>query len=437
MTQNKDRKAKIRARMAQSGEPYTEAARHVDAREPSAAELAGRGVADAEARAAAYADGDHSWEAHQARLDLDGVEWWETRRRGRPVRLWEAVIETRTSALDLDDAIDRLGIDVRRPVHRAVDSDGDNALLVQPWDIGDKEGTAGPYHRELREIDPARLSAVERRHLLLDYPAAAAHLTADRGPYSPLQDAYVSDYVASLLHGRRRLLGRLSAGQEAEIERQREAVLSAGISLTFWRCHHMVLFLAGPDLASARARAAELAATVVDYAGRPVGRVVSVRPDDGFASAVDGLWCHPADQGGFTTSALFNDFDLAERTTGDAAVIADLLQAAARALNADYAREHAEYADYEARLHTQSDGSRTLSTPAALASVADQVRERYRDSSPAELLEEAAAADYLADRVYSKASETDWDVKRIERTRHKAKILRGMAGEAGTRDAGR
>ena len=31
MTQNKDRKARIRARMAQTGEPYTEAARHVDA----------------------------------------------------------------------------------------------------------------------------------------------------------------------------------------------------------------------------------------------------------------------------------------------------------------------------------------------------------------------------------------------------------------------
>jgi hypothetical protein len=65
------------------------------------------------------------------------------------------------------------------------------------------------------------------------------------------------------------------------------------------------------------------------------------------------------------------------------------------------------------------------------------VRSRYGHSTAAELLEEADAADYLADRVYSKASETDWDVKRIERTRHKAKILRGMADEAGTHDAGR
>jgi hypothetical protein len=36
VTQNKDRKAKIRARMAQTGEPYTEAARQVDAGKPAA-----------------------------------------------------------------------------------------------------------------------------------------------------------------------------------------------------------------------------------------------------------------------------------------------------------------------------------------------------------------------------------------------------------------
>ena len=34
MTQNRDRKGKIRARMAATGEPYTEAARHVDIRDP-------------------------------------------------------------------------------------------------------------------------------------------------------------------------------------------------------------------------------------------------------------------------------------------------------------------------------------------------------------------------------------------------------------------
>ena len=37
MTQNKDRKAKIRARMASTGEPYSEAARHIDPLEPPSA----------------------------------------------------------------------------------------------------------------------------------------------------------------------------------------------------------------------------------------------------------------------------------------------------------------------------------------------------------------------------------------------------------------
>ena len=45
MTQNRDRKQAIRARMAATGEPYTEAARHVDAGPPPAADSAGEHLA--------------------------------------------------------------------------------------------------------------------------------------------------------------------------------------------------------------------------------------------------------------------------------------------------------------------------------------------------------------------------------------------------------
>ena len=41
MTQNRDRKGKIRARMAATGEPYTEAARHIGAGPSPAADSAG------------------------------------------------------------------------------------------------------------------------------------------------------------------------------------------------------------------------------------------------------------------------------------------------------------------------------------------------------------------------------------------------------------
>ena len=84
----------------------------------------------------------------------------------------------------------------------------------------------------------------------------------------------------------------------------------------------------------------------------------------------------------------------------------------------------AEHAEFEARLHTQPDGSRTLSTPAELAAEAAAARAEYSEASVSELRAAADTADYMADRVYGRSVETDRDLKRIERTRHRAKILR-------------
>jgi hypothetical protein len=90
------------------------------------------------------------------------------------------------------------------------------------------------------------------------------------------------------------------------------------------------------------------------------------------------------------------------------------------------AREHQVF---EARLHTQPDGARTLSTPAELARVATAARARHRGKSPAELRQAAELADYMADRVYGRAVENDEDFKRIEHARHEARTLRELAGD--------
>ena len=210
MTQNKDRKATIRARMAGTGEPYSEAARRIDLLEPSPAELAERGVKDARARVAAYPDDSWEYEARRARLDLHGVERWEDRRAGRPVRLWEAIIETRTSALDLDDAFTRLGLYIRHPWHRTITAAG---LLQSTWHIDDVH-SPGPARDELREIAPDRLSPAERRQMELDYPVTALEHRARREPYSPLHAAHVEDYLHSLRRGSRRLLGHVTPARK-------------------------------------------------------------------------------------------------------------------------------------------------------------------------------------------------------------------------------
>ncbi len=165
MTQNRDRKDKIRARMAATGEPYTAAARHIDGAGPSPAELAGRGVAAARARAEAYSADDPGHEAFRARRELAGVEEWERRRAGRPVRLWAAVIEIRTSALDEDDAWVRLGIYLRHPWHRP----GASPLLygTWPWRLTGSKPARPGIRDCLDQLDPAQLSAAARRRLEL------------------------------------------------------------------------------------------------------------------------------------------------------------------------------------------------------------------------------------------------------------------------------
>lgn len=405
-------------RQARTGESYARAHRIARdlAASPSPAELDERGVAGARARRASFSGDDWSMGARTAQSDLFAVEEWEGRSDGRQVRLWDGVIEVRTSAVDEDDASLRLGSYVRWPLHRAGSSNG---LLSGEEETG--EDTPGEY---LARIDESRLTAAERRLLTLDYAPAA--LGVPGGPFSERQGAHVQDYLESLHRAHLRLLGHFPAGREAELDRDRGLLLE-GADLTFWRARRHAWFLAGPGIESARERAAELASTIVDYAGRPAGRVVSITPDDGFRHAVDGLWCHPATL--VPVTELWDDYDLAEHSTGEPAAVAALLAFERAALDSAYHRDAREIAEHEARLHLQPDGARTLSTPAELRAAAAACRKRYAGTDPAVLRQKADEADYMASRVYGKAVDNDQDYKRIEYAEHEARTLRAMASE--------
>lgn len=417
MSHSKARREAL-ARQAETGEPYARAHRIArdTAASPSPAELAERGVADARARLASFAGDDWSMEARAAQRDLYAVEEWEDGCDGRQVRLWDVVIEVRTSAVDEDDARSRLGSYLRWPLHRAGSSNG---LLS-----GEESTSEDAPGECLARIDGSRLTTAERRLLTLDYAPAA--LGVPGGPFSERNDAHVQDYLESLGRGHRRLLGHFPAGREAELDRDRGLLLD-GADLTFWRARRYAWFLAGPGIESARERAAELASTIVDYAGRPAGRIVSITPDDGFKSAVDGLWCHPATQ--VPVTELFDDYDLAEHSTGHPSAVAALLVFGRAALDASYHRDAREIAEHEARLHLQPDGARTLSTAAELSAVAAACRKEYAGKDPAVLRQKADEADYMANRVYGKAVDSDQDCKRIEYAEHEAKTLRAMADE--------
>ncbi|WP_199433238.1 hypothetical protein [Qaidamihabitans albus] len=172
------------------------------------------------------------------------------------VRLWSAALDVRVTALDAGDACFRLAL--RHPYHRL----GDVPELYRAESIG-------PYAGEL--------TPDERCLLELDYPRGVLPHADDRAPHGRFEQAHVADYVQALLLAHERLLdppderaGRRLAARRA---------LRPEVRLHVWRVRYRALLLAGADRASARARAGELAATIVDYAGRPLARVVHVRPE--------------------------------------------------------------------------------------------------------------------------------------------------------------
>ncbi len=444
---------------AREGEKFTTALRRHQGPEASPAELAALGVADAEKYAASFAD-KNNWDrdANQARQQWREVQHWEEMRAGREIRIWHAVIETRAAALDADDAWHRLSLYMRSPLHRG----GDKPLLHMTWEIDDaawEEAKERGYRRELDPLDPADLTEDERRRLEADYPRGVFTHTATRGElYGAWEQAHVADYCQALERTARMIeQGRGLTEDDlqqwaAELDAER-GPLPPGIALTYWRAHWRVEFLAGYDEASARERAEELAATVVDYAGRPIGRVVdgSLEPDDGFRNAVDGRWMHPAafNSDGLTAQDLWEDYAEVEaraaagEPVGSRPVLRDMYRLAAEQLRESFARSTGEHTAHEAKLHTQPDGTRTYTTPGTMQIITANARQEAAGKTPAELREMAEHADYMARRVYGKVVENDNDVHRIEATEQRAKVwakladdieaITALAGEAAAR----
>jgi hypothetical protein len=255
-----------------------------------------------------FPDSDESREARRARRLLAAVEAWEARRRRRCVRLWTAVVEVRATAVDAGDARYRLSGRLHRPCHRT----GETAVLVTteepgPCPLG-MAGHAAGYSRR----------AWRHRH--------------DRSAFGEWERAHVDAYVRALLAGQARVTSRAGGGTEPVPVACGPVPLDGELGL--WRVRHRVLFLAGPG--ESGVRAAELAATVVDHAGRRLARVVGLEPDD--EHSTDGSSLHPACVlGASRIAALWDDYDAAEHDAGDAAALATVLGAAAERLRSSFA----------------------------------------------------------------------------------------------------
>lgn len=247
--------------------------------------------------------------AARLRRDAADVERWEHRRRGRHVRLWIVDIEARAAAVDAPEAGFRLSRYVRRPLHRI----GDVPVLRR---------TGVP------EVVPADGVHGDDGACLVSYPRGALACRRDRVPFGELERVHVAAYVKALALAR----ARLSSAQattpdvgDGVDEGSRPRTCDPGLGL--WRVRHRVLCLAGPG--EAPARAAELAATVVDDAGLPSARVVDLRADDGYVDA-GGRRIHPAVLlCSRATTALWDDYDVAEADVGEPSALADVLARAA------------------------------------------------------------------------------------------------------------
>ncbi|MBB3052712.1 hypothetical protein FHS23_003746 [Prauserella isguenensis] len=281
-------------------------------------------------RAAEYGPHDGSVEWSRRRQESLDVEAWEVRRCGRTARLWTAELLVRTAAPNAVDAAFRL-VTLAHPYHRT----GHVPRLYS---------VAGPI---LWRGAAAGVSAEED----VDGGGPEPSPAPPSGP-SPGTSAGTS---AGTQHPA--LVGgsphRGGATRE-EAERARAADHAVALELAgrgvrrapprhapgwpCWQVWQRVSFLAGPG--DAPARAAELAATVVDTRGAPAAAVTRLAPQDGRRDPVDGHLVHPAcDLGPHRIDALWDDFDAVETGLGDPGepvALAAVCLAAAREVRAEF-----------------------------------------------------------------------------------------------------
>ncbi|MEU9117744.1 DUF6247 family protein [Streptomyces sp. NPDC048483] len=374
----------------------------------SPADLNALGVADAKKRADGFTADDGSWDASRARHEWQEVQWWERMRAGREIRIWHAVIESRAAALDADDTWYRLSLYLRNPVHR-----GDKGLHMS-WEIGSPV-PLGERRREVAPIDPAEPEEAERQRLGADYPREVfAHINTRGVQYGDWEQSHVADYCATPARSARMVSEGRGLTEDdmrrwvAELDAER-GPLPDGVQLTYWRAHWRAEFLAGYDQACARKRAEEIAATIVDYAGRPLGHVAggSLEPYDGFRNAIDGRWMHPAASsiGELSRRELWEDYTEVEaraaagEPVGSRPVLRDMYLLAQDHLREIFAERTGELAAHEAKLHTQPDGTRTYTAPGTMRIITANARQEATGKTPAELREMAEHADHMARRT--------------------------------------
>lgn len=76
-----------------------------------------------------------------------------------------------------------------------------------------------------------------------------------------------------------------------------------------------------------------------------------------------------------------------------------------------------------------NDGTRTYTSPGMMRMATANARTEAKGKTSAELRAMAEHADYMATRVYGKVVDTDDDVRRIETTKHQAKVWAALADE--------
>jgi hypothetical protein len=406
---DKDKRA-ARELAERDGIPYARALRQVRSqpRPPIPEQAIAALAADP---AAGYAADDWSWEARSAREEAEKLAYWHHRRAGRQVRLWEADIEVRCAAVDELEAWWRLALGyLRTPIYRVPNMAGLCCFAQELHHEPDYDG-----HRDVALVAVDELAAGEWEHLVDDYPRRPVPWPAQWSSRGAEKTFDIGDYAASL----RRAAAR-TAGHPVDTPARPALPTELTGQLRAWRAVHTAEFLSGVTIDDARERAAQLAATIVDVHGRQLGRVLDVRPDDGMPGKNG--WLHPVTWSGsiHTSELLFDDYEATDTPAVLLATEADRLEQQWRA-------SIAEADAYDARLHTQPDGTRTLSTPDEIAAVTRQVTARWRDKPIEEIRQRAEHWQYMADRVYSKVVNDDDDLKRIEQADAMAKTLTAIA----------
>ena len=274
MTKNRDRKREIRARMAATGEPYTEAARHVGkaARPPLAADSTGEHLAWSGPGWYAFPPEPPQGAGLGLGNGRNQRYYWEARRRWAP---WQ----------------------VRQHARMAAELTGGRARHLAAWY---PEGWA-PYHGSTRDLALELLYVITLHDWpdLVPDPARLAVLTAAGDP-APIDAAF-----AGFDRHARLLAGDGLHPPTGELARQATSILQQQAAHSSWR-----------ERENAQRVLAEIARATTPYDhdgdGYPLMTGISV---PGALAALDAMLC--SSQGGFPPATVVSYRDRGARVLAE------------------------------------------------------------------------------------------------------------------------